>query len=752
MKHIRLFLLLAIIGPFPVLGQGKNTVFSGASWIGAPDTAVRYPLFKRNFSVEKLPGTAVLNITAHGFYIVYLNGKRIGDGELAPGWTSYHKRLLYQRHEVRALLQKGNNTLTVQLSPGFYSGNCGNFGDRKYGNSPALLLQLDADRSPLLCSGPQWNWAKGELLSSDIYDGETRDLRRKLSGWAPVRVFSADTALLLPQDHPPVRKFAPVVPVKTVTDVYGRITADFGQNMAAVVRVGMSGKAGDTLIVEHAELLDENADLSKNSLREARQTDRYILAGDQPVSLEPWFTYHGFRYARISLKRNGGFVPFRAAHIAALPMHTDLKEAGSFSCGNPALNRLQEAIRQSLLSNFVDIPTDCPQRTERLGWTGDAQATAAAACYNFDARSFYAKYLADLAADQYANGLVPNVIPDFQPDKIGGDAPGWADAATVIPWQLFELYGDTSLLRLQYPAMKKWVERMAGSAAANNGLWAVREGIVWGDWLAPEGGTDGGFLCQAFYCHSLDIVSRAAKALNMTGDLAAYDAWSGSALKAFRDVYLNGQGKRALSTQTAYVLTLAFGLCPEEQKKELVDKLLRDIADHGGHLNTGYLGTRYLLPVLVSSGNAKTAYRVLLKQDYPGWLYMLGKGATTLWESWDAILPDGSFNKERHSMNHHILGCIGEWFYSGIGGIRPVDPGFATVRIAPVVEESLGWAKVNYRSPHGLISSSWKISGGRVSLEVTIPKGTVAEIVVPNKDNTRFLTYRVRAGRYHYLN
>jgi len=718
---------------------------SGWLRIKGPEAAV--PVVFRDFQVrgDKKLIAARLSITALGLYQASINGQKIGDAYFTPGWTSYLNRLQYQHYQVTGLIRPGTNRLDVLLSGGWYSGpfgpekKTGNYGAGKALNCKLVLEYSDGTREQVV-SGPHWQVAASFIERSDFYDGEVQDTRKQgpdksvmAVDLSPAAGFSLDspdqlpTATLVRSISPAVKQQEVFKVVKSWKQPDGSLMLDFGQNMAGFVRIRIRGNAGDTLSVAHGEMLDGKGGLYTGNLRLAEATDRYILSGSEQV-LEPWFTYHGFRYVRIRGNAAGVVKPGR---VEAVALYSDLKPAGTFACSDTMLNQLHSNILWSMRSNFVDVPTDCPQRSERFGWTGDALGFVQTAAWNYDVLGFYRKYLADLAADQGANGGVPNIVPDFvRPGKMDkGGVAGWGDAAVLIPWRLYQVYGDQTVLEDQYESMKAWIDYL--SSRSRDGLWKDKG---YGDWYAQGDSTSLHFIDQCFYAYSSRLLGQAADVLGNSRDAAHYRLLSEQVTRLFADTY-GRFDTPATSTQTAFLLALAFDLLPEQRRQDIAERLVKRIHQDGDRLATGFLGTPHLLPVLSRFGHQDLAYRLLLRREFPSWLYPLTRGATTVWEKWDAVRPDGSLQET--SFNHFAYGAVGEWFYSDILGIKPAKAGFKQVVIRPLIGGGLKWAKGSYNSVNGRIGVSWRLSGDKVTLEVEIPAGMTAEVYVPGETGPR---------------
>lgn len=708
-------------------------------------------LLRREFMVARKVAKARLYATAQGLYEFELNGQRVGDACLTPGWTSYDFRYQYQVYDVTASLRVGTNCLGALLGEGWYRGHMVWENRRNnYGEDSALLAQLlityDDGSTEVCGTDGKWRTTTGPILLSDIYDGETYDARLErpgwsqpghdASGWAPVRTVPAPKARLV-ASGPVVRPQELIKPVKVLHTPAGETVLDLGQNMVGRMRFHLEAPAGTTITLRHAEVLDQTGNLYTANLRAAAQTVRYTAKGGGET-FEPHFTFQGFRYVAVE----GWPGEPKPADFSGVVLHTTMEPTGSFTCSDPLINQLQHNIVWGQKGNFVDIPSDCPQRDERLGWTGDAQVFARTACFNFDSADFYTKWLRDLALDQQDDGAVPHVIPDVlshRTRKGNSGATGWADAAVVVPWTLYLVYGDQQILAEQYASMKAWVEYMR-RAAGTRYIWNTGEHF--GDWLCfatndpglPGASTDKDLLQTAYFCRSTSILQQAAQVLGREEDARDYAALAKKIRAAFAQEFLAPSGRLTSNTQTAYVLALAFDLLPEQTRAKSAGYLAANVERYG-HLTTGFLGTPLLCPVLTDTGRLDLAYRLLNRKDYPSWLYPVTRGATTIWERWDGIRPDGSFQDViMNSFNHYAYGAIGEWLYRYVAGIEldPADPGYHHFFLQPNPGGGLTQAAANFRSIYGRIAAGWRIEGTRFCFDAEVPANTTATMRLPH--------------------
>lgn len=725
-----------------------------AEWISAP-TALsagsdQVPMFRCDFHIDGEVSSARVYASALGIYELELNGKRVGDHYFAPGWTSYKHRLQYQTYDVTELLSSGKNGIGALLGSGWYKGVLGWDGKNEhYGNRTALLVQIHIDyadgRQEVIVSDNRWKVSGSPILMSEIYDGETYDARLERSnwscgdyddsGWYPVDVIEQSKDILVAQENVPVRKIERIQPIELITTPKGETVIDMGQNMVGWIRFTVQGKAGQEVSIHHAEILDHEGNFYLDNIRKAKQTIRYVLKGGERETFEPHFTFQGFRYIRLV----GFQEPIRLEDFTGIVLHSDMETTGEFTCSDPLINQLQHNIRWGLKGNFLDVPTDCPQRDERLGWTGDAQVFARTSAYLSNVVPFFRKWLHDLKVEQAElDGGVPFVVPNILSEK-AQSASAWGDAAVIIPWTLYVCYGDKRVLEEQYDSMKAWVEfiRRQGD---NEYLW--NSGFHFGDWLALDsrpdsyiGATARDFVATAYYAYSVSLVQKAAVVLGRSEEGEHYADLHTRILDAFTQEFVTPAGRLSVPTQTGQVLSLMFGLVEGEAKERAVHKLLELLEEEKFHLTTGFVGTPYLNHVLSDNGKSEFAYKLLLQQDYPSWLYQVTKGATTIWEHWDGIKPDGSFwSPDMNSFNHYAYGAIGDWLYRVVAGIDTDErnPGYKRVIIRPMPGDGMTWAEGRIDTMYGEVSCRWtKLDGERLDIQVVIPPNATAEIRLP---------------------
>ncbi len=728
-----------------------------AEWIEAEldETVSTSPparMFRREFAVDGEIRSARAYATSHGVYEMELNGERVGDQMLSPGWTSYHNRLQYQTYDITRLLKAGENAIGVQVGDGWFRGYMG-FGNQRnfYGERLALLVQVEITyedgRTEVVGTDLNWKVSTGPILKSDIYNGETYDARLEKEGWSTpgfddgdwssVRVVKHGKDRLIAQQGPPVRRIQELKPKEILVTPEGDTVVDMGQNMIGWVRLRVEGERGAEVTLRHAEVLDRDGNFYTDNLRAAEQKNSYVLKGEGEEIWEPRFTFQGFRYVAV----DGYSGDLSLDDIKGVVLHSDLEPSGHFQSSNELINRLQHNIVWGQKGNFLDIPTDCPQRDERLGWTGDIQVFAGTANLNMNTAAFLTKWLQDLEADQQENGSIPHVVPNVLGEAWSGAA-GWADAGVIVPWTLYQSFGDTRILERQYGSMKAWVDYMAERAAGTGNPYLRQGDFTFGDWLSfnstrsdyPGAFTDKDLISTAFFAHSSSLLSKTADVLGKAGDRENYSNLAGKIREAFQQEYITPNGRVLSNTQTSYLLALRFDLVPEALKPAAVNHLVGEIRRHG-HLTTGFLGTPHLNPVLSEYGQTDLAYHLLLRKDYPSWLYPVTRGATTIWERWDGIKPDGTFQTPgMNSFNHYAYGAIGEWLFQEVAGIRPEEPGYRRSRIQPVPGGELDHARAILDSPYGRIESSWEIGREGVTFEVEIPANTTAIVVLPHAD------------------
>ncbi|MFC5379444.1 family 78 glycoside hydrolase catalytic domain [Aquipuribacter nitratireducens] len=702
---------------------------------------------------------ARLRATAHGVYRAHVNGRHVGDEELAPGWTSYSHRLRYQTHDVTDLVSHGENVVEVLLGNGWYRGRLGFLGQRGlYGDRLALLLQLEvttADgRVHVVGTDGSWGWRPSGVLADDLYDGEEQDLRIPLLGdpdadHGIVDVLDdtdAPLSRLVAPEGPPVRVTDELPAVEVFTSPSGRTLVDFGQNVVGRIRLRARGtSAGQRVVVRHAEVL-EDGELGTRPLRTAKATDTYTCAGAGEEVLEPLLTFHGFRYAEVE-----GVDDLRPDDLTAVVLGSDLVRTGWFSSGHELLDRFHENVVWGMRGNFLDVPTDCPQRDERLGWTGDIQVFAPTASYLFDCAGFLSTWLQDLAADQLDDGGVPFVVPDV----IRGEeaaAAAWGDAAAVVPTVLHERFADVDVLRRQLPSMRAWTDKLV-SLTDESGLW--QGGFQFGDWLDPtasphapfDAKADPDVVATAHLVRSAELTARAARLVGEDDVAAHYDDVAARTKAAFQKAYVTASGRVLSDAQTVYALVLCWDLLPtEEARRGAADRLADLVRGSGFRISTGFVGTPLVTDALTDTGYADLAFRLLLQTGCPSWLYSVTMGATTVWERWDSMLPDGTINPgEMTSFNHYALGAVADWLHRRVAGLAPAAPGYRRIAVRPVPTPHLDHVTARHETPYGPAEVAWRREAGTVHVRLEVPVGATADVTLTGGEPTR-----VRHGRHEW--
>jgi alpha-L-rhamnosidase len=715
------------------------------------------PYLRRIVTLRSQPATARLRVTSLGLHEFRINGEKVGDEHLAPGWTAYQERIVVATHDVAAHLVAGDNALGAILADGWYRGRLAWKGKREhYGSHLGLIAQLEVEyddgSTETFSTDESWRASTGSILMSSIYDGSDLDLALEPQGWdspgfddatwAAVEVLDVDHSIFRPRIAAPVRTVAEFHG-ELVARENGRTRIDLTQNISGWVRLRVRGSAGDTVTIRHAEVLEGDGALHTAALRSARATDTYVLDRDGEHVLEPAFTFHGFQFAEVE-----GAEVIEATGVA---ISSDTPARGRFSSGLSALDRLHENVVWSQRDNFVSVPTDCPQRDERLGWTGDAQAFSFTANTLFDSESFWRSWLIDLEIDQPESGavaaVVPNIIVDTDFDPTGqasimGRA-GWADAATIVPWSTYESYGSLEVLERQLSSMRRWVDHLERRAAGEGDVLLPTE-FQFGDWLDPdapgdkphEAKTSGDYVANAFYSFSARLLSRSER---LVGDAARAQAAEELADRVAAATW-ERYGDHAVTTQTGCALAIELAIAPAEQHAHLGEQLAGLVRADRGRISTGFLGTPYVLPALSRTGHLDEAFLMLLRRDAPSWLYEVDRGATTIWERWDAILPDGSINPgdmaqgdTMISFNHYAYGAVIDWVYRTVAGIAPdaERPGYRLIRVAPRPAVGIDHASAAVETGLGAVAIDWRLDGDALEISLTVPFGADAVLDLP---------------------
>jgi alpha-L-rhamnosidase len=709
------------------------------------------PYLRREFPLVKPVRRARMYATARGVYELYINGNRVGNDELAPGWTDYDRRIQYQTYDVTPLLAEGTNALGAVLGDGWFAGFVGFDPKHRgalYGPRPQLLAQLDIEyedgTTESFATEGSWSCSKGPILFSDLLMGESYDARREMPGWAEpgfddsgwygVEAEEIGETNLVAQPDEGIR-VTEELEAKTVTEPEGgSYVFDLGRNIVGWVRLRVAGEAGTKVTLRHAETLNPGGTIYTKNLRSARQTDTYILKGGGEEVYEPRFTFHGFRYVEVT--GYPGEPPLDA--VTGRVVHSATPPSGSFECSSSLVNELQENIVWGQRGNFLSVPTDCPQRDERLGWMGDAQVFVRTASFNMDVAAFFEKWMVDVQDAQSPEGAFPDVAPLLRGSgliDLRWGAPAWGDAGIIVPWAIYRTYGNTRIVERHYDAMARWMEYLH---EANPGLIRKnRMGNNYGDWLSPKGDhTPKHLLATAYWAYDAKLMAEMAEATGRNEDAKKYGDLNERIKAAFQQTYVSPDGRIEGDTQTCYLLALHMDLQPEELRSPAADHLVRTIEREDWHLSTGFVGVGYLCPVLTEAGYTDVAYRLLDNETYPSWGYTIKNGATTIWERWDGWTEENGFQSPNmNSFNHYSLGSVGEWLYRYVAGIDLGSPGYGRIVIRPRPGGNLTHARAEYDSVRGRISSSWKIKDGRFVLEALIPPNTTATVHVPSTDD-----------------
>ncbi len=718
------------------------------------------PVFRRVVELDGDVRRATLRVTALGVVEASVNGRPVSDEVLAPGWTSYEWRLRVRSHDITHLVED-ETEIRLLVGNGWHRGRLGFHGNNNlYGSEPGAFAQLEVEyadgRTEVVGTDASWEAGASGILADDLYDGQTIDARRtEPTEWVGVRELDFDTDLLDDSDHPAIRRHEAVRPERVWTAPSGETLLDFGQNLVGWLRFTVQGERGETVTVRHAEVL-EDGELCVRPLRTARATDRLVLSGGADA-FEPTFTTHGFRYAGIT----GWPGDVTADDVEAVVVHTEQRRIGRFACSDERLNRLHENAVWSWRGNSVGVPTDCPQRDERLGWTGDLAVFAPSAAHLFDVGPFLRQWLVDLALEQsHADGRVPLAAPDclkFEAPPEGlppMDASAiWADASVWVPWTLWTAYGDDAVLRDQWPSMLAHVERVRDRLLSDRGLW--EGGFQFGDWLDPSAPpdqpgrsrADTGVVATAVFHRSVVLTARTAEVLGLDDEHQTLSALADDVRAAFLRHYVDDRGRVQSDCPTAYALALELGLLDGDPRRQLAgDRLAELVRDEGHHIGTGFAGTAFVLDALAGTGHLADAWALLMQTGCPSWLYPVTMGATTVWERWDSMLPDGSVNPgSMTSFNHYALGSVADWMHRTVGGIAPLEPGYRRILVAPRPGGGLTWAESSLDTPHGTVRVAWRAEGDELTeLEVTVPDGSAATINLPDGR-----TLDAAAGHHH---
>lgn len=714
-----------------------------AGWIGTRtpspgDRSHPCPHLRREFSLDGRATRARAYVTALGVYELWINGRRVGEDCFTPGWTDYAERTQYQTYDVTDFLRQGRNAIGAILGEGWFCGSIiWQHKRMPYGSPPRLLAQLVVEhadgRTETIVSNESWKLRTGAIRASDFYHGESCDARMELKGWSEpgfaaddwetVRQFEAPRITVNASASPRVRRIGEIKPRTISEPAPGVFVFDLGQNMVGWARLAVAGAAGTTVTLRFAEMLNPDGSIYTASLRAARCTDQYTLRGGGREIYEPKFTFHGFRYVEVT-----GF-PGRPTPdaITGVVLHTDTRPTGTFECSNAMLNQLQSNIVWGQKGNFLEVPTDCPQRDERLGWTCDAQVFCRTGCFNADVAGFFTKWNLDLEDAQSAKGAFPMMAPEMFERKKGDGGPAWADAGIICPWTIYLCYGDTRILESGYAAMLRYMDYIESVDCRK------RHGF--GDWLNIGDPTPKDLIGMAFNAHAANLMSRIARVLGRKKDAARFEARFQRTRVEFNREFVTRNGRLAGDSQTAYVLALHFDLLPSSVRPAAVERFVQRVHECNDHLSTGFVGTPYILDVLTRFGHLDLAYKLLLNEDFPSWGYPIKQGATTMWERWDGWRHDKGFQDPgMNSFNHYAYGAVGDWMYRVILGLDldEARPGYRHFHVRPIPGGGLTWARGSYQSVSGTIEVAWRIKGRTFALEVTVPCNTTATVRLPD--------------------
>ncbi|HTL30027.1 MAG TPA: family 78 glycoside hydrolase catalytic domain [Tepidisphaeraceae bacterium] len=697
------------------------------------------PYLRKKFALAKPVKRATLYGSALGLYELHLNGQRVGDDRLTPGFTDYKKRVHYQTYDVTKMVQQGDNAIGAILADGWYAGYFGfKSGRAWWGDKPRLFAQLNVeysdDSSERIISDGTWKARYGALQEADIYKGEAYDARKEIkdwdqpsadeSKWQPVVVGGVDVPTVCASPTETVRVDREFHP-KTISEPEpGKYIFDLGQNMVGTVRLKVNVPAGTRVTIRQTEMLNPNGTLYTTALRGARAQDTYIAKGTGDEIYMPRFTFHGFRYVEVSGLKSKPSLDT----VTGVVIHTQMNQTGEFECSNPLVNQLFHNIIWGQKGNYLEVPTDCPQRDERLGWTGDAQFFVRTGSYNFDVASFFTKWLVDLVEDgQNKEGAFAHVAPDM---GIGYGAVAWDDAGIICPWTIYRMYGDTRVIQQHWDHMTKYIDFLK-----NTSKNLVREQGPYGDWVNLGGGASSQVIGTSYFEYVTRLMSEMAGVIGKTDEAQKYQKLADDIKAVFEKNFVLPDGSIKDSSQTGYALAFTMGLIPPEFRKKSADKFVEEIKKKDWHLATGFIGTPRLLPGLTDAGRSDVAYRLLLTETFPSWLFPVKLGATTMWERWDGWHPDRGFQDPgMNSFNHYAFGSVGQYLYITVAGIDPIAPGFDRFKIAPIPGGDLKYAKASFESIHGKIGSDWKIDGDTIKLKVVVPINTTAEVHVPTSD------------------
>jgi alpha-L-rhamnosidase len=732
-----------------------------ARWIttditGGPRTAAPAPYLHKTFSLDRSPKEARLYVTALGLYECEINGQPVGQDVFTPGWTEYRKRVQVQAYDVTALLKTGDNAVGAILGDGWFCGHVSSKDRQGYGPRPSFLAQLEITMPDgaihRVVTDSSWKYSTGPILENDLIMGETYDARLELEnwstseyrqeGWLPVMETEVPLITLTSSASPPVRRqeiIRPESPIANGASEGKRLIFDVGQNIAGRVRITGRGPRGGHVQIRHAEMLDAQGELYVDNLRSARCTDKYIFKGGGEESWEPRFTFHGFRYVEVVFSGPD----IELSKIEAVALYSDMEQTGIFSCSQLLVNQLFKNIHWGMQGNFLEVPTDCPQRDERLGWTGDAQVFVSTAGFLRDVRGFFGKWMLDVADAQKPNGAISSVAPQIDA-RTGEDAgPGWSDAAIICPWEIYRTYGDRRILEQNYPMMQRFVEFLRDHRCKDY-IRSHPSVDPWGghgDWLATDGGVDRegstpkDLIGTAYFAYDLELLSRIAGILGKSADSNHYKAWREEVVRAFCRRFVTEDGLLVGNNQTSHVLALHFNLLPGSARSIAAAELAKNIQKRSHHLSTGFLGTPYICRVLEDTGYLDVAYKLLEQETFPSWLFPVKNGATTIWERWDSWTPDKGFQAaSMNSFNHYAYGAIGAWLVGTVAGIEldADQPGGSHVLFRPRPGGTITQAAASWHTVRGRVAIKWTKCNERLNLDLTVPAFGYATLLPPD--------------------
>ncbi len=742
----------------------------GTNIVGGKNNTAPVPFLRNELIIDEDIASARLYITALGLYEPYINGKKVGVDLFTPGWTDYKKRLQYRVYDVTESLIKGTNAVGVILGDGWYAGHISWEGRMIYGDRPKLLAQLEVTlkngKKITLATDENWKFSTGPIVESDIYMGETYDANREINGWnlsdyddsqwRKVLIFNENVNIVA-SPGPAMRvqeQLKPISPVSIIRDWSNAFNIyDLGQNMVGNICVKMRGKAGDTVKIRYAEVLDKGKMYTTN-LRSARATDYYTFKDNEIVEYMPKFTFHGFRYVEFT-----GISAEDILEVTGMVIHSDMVTTSEFECNDPLINQLQHNIIWGQKGNYIDIPTDCPQRDERLGWTGDAQVFIRTAAFNFDIAPFFTKWLFDMVDSQNDDGSYPSVVPAIKSCSSDG-GPAWADAGIICPWTIYKCYGDTEIISKNYNSMKRYMQHLYDTS---DGL--IRPPIMYGDWLSINAETPRDLIGTAFFAYDATLMAEISSVLGFADDAKYYKELFEKVKIAFNNRYVTPDGLIVSGTQTSYLLALHFNLLNEDIIPMAIKKLTEDIESRGNKISTGFVGSPYVNLVLTALGKNDVAYKLLHQTEWPSWLYAVTQGATTIWERWDGWTHDKGFQDAgMNSFNHYAYGAIGAWMYADMAGIDMLKPAYKHILIAPKPGGNINQACGKLQTMYGEIISDWKIENDKFTINIVIPANTIATVVLPlcaedfyenNKKVTgesisNGIKFDIKAGKYSF--